>query len=75
MKNKTWFITGSSRGFGNEWATAALQRGDNTGLRTRTKNAWKPGKNGRMFLKRRRAITMPEMRLSLRFFRMDFAIG
>lgn len=29
MKNKTWFITGSSRGFGNEWATTALERGDN----------------------------------------------
>lgn len=25
---KTWFITGTSRGFGREWATAALQRGD-----------------------------------------------
>ncbi|MGY2892986.1 SDR family oxidoreductase [Deinococcus sp. UYEF24] len=26
--SKVWFITGSSRGFGNEWATAALERGD-----------------------------------------------
>jgi NAD(P)-dependent dehydrogenase (short-subunit alcohol dehydrogenase family) len=25
---KTWFITGTSRGFGREWTTAALQRGD-----------------------------------------------
>ncbi|MGW3423046.1 SDR family NAD(P)-dependent oxidoreductase [Streptomyces phaeochromogenes] len=25
---KTWFITGSSRGFGREWADAALERGD-----------------------------------------------
>lgn len=25
---KTWFITGASRGFGREWATAALERGD-----------------------------------------------
>ncbi|XVV15769.1 SDR family oxidoreductase [Actinoplanes sp. CA-131856] len=25
---RTWFITGSSRGFGREWATAALERGD-----------------------------------------------
>ena len=24
----TWFITGTSRGFGREWATAALDRGD-----------------------------------------------
>jgi NAD(P)-dependent dehydrogenase (short-subunit alcohol dehydrogenase family) len=26
--SKIWFITGSSRGFGREWATAALDRGD-----------------------------------------------
>jgi NAD(P)-dependent dehydrogenase (short-subunit alcohol dehydrogenase family) len=25
---KTWFITGTSRGFGREWAIAALERGD-----------------------------------------------
>jgi NAD(P)-dependent dehydrogenase (short-subunit alcohol dehydrogenase family) len=25
---KTWFITGTSRGFGREWAQAALRRGD-----------------------------------------------
>ncbi len=28
MTNKTWFITGTSRGFGREWAKAALHRGD-----------------------------------------------
>lgn len=28
MTNKTWFITGTSRGFGREWAVAALERGD-----------------------------------------------
>jgi NADP-dependent 3-hydroxy acid dehydrogenase YdfG len=28
MKNKIWFITGSSRGFGRVWAEAALKRGD-----------------------------------------------
>jgi NAD(P)-dependent dehydrogenase (short-subunit alcohol dehydrogenase family) len=28
MANKTWFITGTSRGFGREWASAALARGD-----------------------------------------------
>lgn len=27
-ENKTWFITGTSRGFGREWAIAALERGD-----------------------------------------------
>jgi len=26
--NKTWFITGASRGFGRIWAEAALKRGD-----------------------------------------------
>ena len=25
---KTWFVTGTSRGFGREWALAALERGD-----------------------------------------------
>lgn len=25
---KTWFITGTSRGFGREWAVAAMERGD-----------------------------------------------
>ncbi len=28
MASKVWFITGTSRGFGREWAIAALQRGD-----------------------------------------------
>lgn len=28
MPNKVWFITGSSRGFGRQWAEAALRRGD-----------------------------------------------
>lgn len=28
MAAKVWFITGSSRGFGREWAEAALERGD-----------------------------------------------
>ncbi|OBI80547.1 SDR family oxidoreductase [Mycobacterium asiaticum] len=28
MSEKVWFITGTSRGFGREWAAAALKRGD-----------------------------------------------
>jgi NAD(P)-dependent dehydrogenase (short-subunit alcohol dehydrogenase family) len=28
MSSRTWFITGTSRGFGREWAVAALARGD-----------------------------------------------
>ena len=28
MASKTWFITGTSRGFGREWTRAALERGD-----------------------------------------------
>ena len=28
MPSRTWFITGTSRGFGREWALAALERGD-----------------------------------------------
>ena len=28
MAEKVWFITGTSRGFGREWAIAALERGE-----------------------------------------------
>jgi NAD(P)-dependent dehydrogenase (short-subunit alcohol dehydrogenase family) len=28
MKEKVWFVTGSSRGFGRRWVEAALARGD-----------------------------------------------
>lgn len=35
MSTKTWFITGSSRGFGREWAEAALERGDNVAATAR----------------------------------------
>ena len=28
VSSKIWFITGTSRGFGREWAAAALERGD-----------------------------------------------
>ena len=32
---KTWFITGTSRGFGREWALAALERGDSVAATAR----------------------------------------
>jgi NAD(P)-dependent dehydrogenase (short-subunit alcohol dehydrogenase family) len=35
MTAKTWFITGTSRGFGREWAMAALDRGDNVAATAR----------------------------------------
>ena len=35
MATKTWFITGTSRGFGREWAIAALDRGDNVAATAR----------------------------------------
>jgi NAD(P)-dependent dehydrogenase (short-subunit alcohol dehydrogenase family) len=35
MASKTWFITGSSRGFGREWAIAALERGDHVAATAR----------------------------------------
>ena len=35
MTAKTWFITGSSRGFGREWAIAALERGDSVAATAR----------------------------------------
>ncbi|KMQ61365.1 short-chain dehydrogenase [Chryseobacterium angstadtii] len=34
--NKTWFITGASRGFGRIWTEAALQRGDKVAATART---------------------------------------
>ncbi len=35
MAQKVWFITGASRGFGHEWATAALERGDSVAATAR----------------------------------------
>lgn len=35
MSTKTWFITGASRGFGREWAIAALERGDSVAATAR----------------------------------------
>ena len=35
MAPKTWFITGASRGFGREWAIAALERGDSVAATAR----------------------------------------
>ena len=35
MTEKVWFITGTSRGFGREWAIAALERGDNVAATAR----------------------------------------
>ncbi len=35
MSSKTWFITGTSRGFGREWAEAALERGDSVAATAR----------------------------------------
>src|SRR3954447_20735424 len=32
---KIWFITGASRGFGREWAIAALERGDSVAATAR----------------------------------------
>ncbi|ORA20158.1 SDR family oxidoreductase [Mycobacterium arosiense] len=34
-RQKVWFITGTSRGFGHEWAVAALQRGDSVAATAR----------------------------------------
>ena len=35
MSIKTWFLTGTSRGFGREWAIAALERGDSVAATAR----------------------------------------
>jgi NAD(P)-dependent dehydrogenase (short-subunit alcohol dehydrogenase family) len=39
MATRTWFITGTSRGFGREWASAALQRGDRVAATARDPRA------------------------------------
>lgn len=39
MKNKVWFITGSSKGFGKIWAEAALKRGDQVVATARNSDA------------------------------------
>lgn len=39
MGNLTWFITGSSRGLGRVWATAALARGDRVAASARDRSA------------------------------------
>lgn len=36
MSSKIWFITGTSRGFGREWAIAALERGDSVAATARS---------------------------------------
>ncbi|WNV86012.1 SDR family oxidoreductase [Umezawaea sp. Da 62-37] len=40
--SKIWFITGTSRGFGREWAEAALERGDRVTATARDVDALKP---------------------------------
>jgi NAD(P)-dependent dehydrogenase (short-subunit alcohol dehydrogenase family) len=35
MTTRTWFITGASRGFGREWAIAALERGESVAATAR----------------------------------------
>jgi len=39
--SKTWFITGTSRGFGREWAAAALERGDRVAATARDTSSLK----------------------------------
>ena len=39
MASKTWFITGTSRGFGREWTVAALERGDRVAATARDPSA------------------------------------
>jgi len=39
--SRTWFITGASRGFGREWAIAALERGDTVAATARDTSSLK----------------------------------
>ena len=38
--SKTWFITGTSKGFGREWTEAALERGDRVAATARGSRRW-----------------------------------
>jgi NAD(P)-dependent dehydrogenase (short-subunit alcohol dehydrogenase family) len=38
-KQKVWFITGASRGFGHRWAEATLKRGDKVAAAARDPKA------------------------------------
>jgi NAD(P)-dependent dehydrogenase (short-subunit alcohol dehydrogenase family) len=40
MSDKTWFITGASKGFGREWTEAALERGDRVAALSRSATAF-----------------------------------
>ncbi len=40
-KNKVWFVTGTSKGFGRVWAEAALQRGDKVAATVRNLDSLK----------------------------------
>jgi NAD(P)-dependent dehydrogenase (short-subunit alcohol dehydrogenase family) len=40
--SKTWFITGTSKGFGSEWAHAALDRGDHVAATARNVDTLQP---------------------------------
>jgi NAD(P)-dependent dehydrogenase (short-subunit alcohol dehydrogenase family) len=42
--SKVWFITGSSRGFGREFALAALSRGDQVAATARHQNPDRPSR-------------------------------
>jgi NAD(P)-dependent dehydrogenase (short-subunit alcohol dehydrogenase family) len=42
MKNKVWFITGTSKGFGRIWAEAALARGDRVAATARDVKMLRP---------------------------------
>ena len=39
MSTKVWLITGSSKGFGHEWAVAALERGDQVAATARDRSS------------------------------------
>ncbi|XRQ04788.1 SDR family NAD(P)-dependent oxidoreductase [Actinomadura welshii] len=56
---KTWFITGTSKGFGREWAEAALERGDRVAATARDLDHLRPlaGKYGEAVLPLRLDVT------------------
>ncbi|MFD4874507.1 SDR family NAD(P)-dependent oxidoreductase [Streptomyces sp. NPDC058420] len=80
---KTWFITGSSRGFGREWTEAALERGDHVAATARDVSLLTPLVErygdavlpARLDVTDRAAVQEAVQRAHARFGSLDFAVN
>jgi len=83
MTDKVWFITGTSRGFGREWAVAALDRGDRVAATARNTDSLQDlrEKYGeavlplRLDVTDRTAVTAAVQQAQQQFGRLDFIVN